>query len=681
MSEPSAPQSSPFQALLAVLVCLTYSALISGVSAHRQYSTAPWAQTVLLWHMLVGTILGVVLVVLIRVHPFRRSRFHWARTLLGHGLGHCAAATGTVALLLGLAMPLMGNTAAHPDFAWIHGAAAMLFTWVMALHIVISWQVRALSSPTTRRLSRLIIPVTLIVTLGIPWELARLVRVPEDSKPIPKTYKKIGYGKQTVFTPGREVTSHKQFIPVSHIAGSFSCGTTGCHTEIVREWKSSAHRHAASNDHYRAQVKLRMHDVKAPKPLGARFCSACHEPIAVLSGEVDPTGRGIEFDENLNEGISCLTCHRMTGLVDTFGNGSYEVSPGEPYLFQGRADWTEVLARASIRAKPEPHKEALMRPLLKSPEACAPCHQLYVGAGINPNGFFVVQETYDEYHHSKFAGSEFDPRVTRCQDCHMPLVASGDPAARGGKHHSHRFPGANTMRPFLDGDTEQLEVIRKFLTSGVVTLKVVPDGAFTAGAKGTVRVRVTNEGVGHRFPTGTVDMHDIWIEIKATARDKTLFESGQIDPVTLNVDPDAATYKTTPLDPNGEWLFRRDMWNLARYKMSPNPVGPLVIGQSDFGVLGPRPDYFNIASLGYFRSIWPGTVDERVYSFPVPKDCPPITVSARLRYRKSNQKFTNWVFNPAPLREGSGYTGKRKMGVALPIVDMASDTVLVRVKK
>ena len=59
-----------------------------------------------------------------------------------------------------------------------------------------------------------------------------------------------------------------------------------------------------------------------------------------------------------------------------------------------------------------------------------------------------------------------------CADCHMPLVPANDPAARDGKVHSHRFPGANTALPFVNRDEEQLQVTQAFLQSGAVTIDV-----------------------------------------------------------------------------------------------------------------------------------------------------------------------------------------------------------------
>jgi len=45
----------------------------------------------------------------------------------------------------------------------------------------------------------------------------------------------------------------------------------------------------------------------------------------------------------------------------------------------------------------------------------------------------------------------------------MPLVPAKDPAARDGKVHSHRFPGANTALPFVNQDQQQLEITQAFL--------------------------------------------------------------------------------------------------------------------------------------------------------------------------------------------------------------------------
>ena len=54
----------------------------------------------------------------------------------------------------------------------------------------------------------------------------------------------------------------------------------------------------------------------------------------------------------------------------------------------------------------------------------------------------------------------------------MPLVEAKDPAARNGLVHSHRFPGANTALPFVNGDEKQLEIVQAFLKDNQVSVDV-----------------------------------------------------------------------------------------------------------------------------------------------------------------------------------------------------------------
>src|SRR5207247_6245245 len=61
---------------------------------------------------------------------------------------------------------------------------------------------------------------------------------------------------------------------------------------------------------------------------------------------------------------------------------------------------------------------------------------------------------YDNWQASGVSGQGarsfyYPAKAQKCADCHMPLVASSDPAAKGGKIKSHRFPAANTALPFV----------------------------------------------------------------------------------------------------------------------------------------------------------------------------------------------------------------------------------------
>ena len=119
----------------------------------------------------------------------------------------------------------------------------------------------------------------------------------------------------------------------------------------------------------------------------------------------------------------------------------------------------------------------------------------------------------------------------------MPLVASTDAGNINGKVHNHRFPAANTALPFVNQHPEQLKIVTEFLQNKVVTLDLFKDGTpipssgteIARGKDTRIDVVVRTRGVGHRFPTGTIDAFDIWLEVKATDENgKIVFWNGRI---------------------------------------------------------------------------------------------------------------------------------------------------------
>jgi hypothetical protein len=53
------------------------------------------------------------------------------------------------------------------------------------------------------------------------------------------------YGKERPFAPSLARTASGRAMDSRLLSGSRSCGTSGCHEQIVKEWESSAHRYAA----------------------------------------------------------------------------------------------------------------------------------------------------------------------------------------------------------------------------------------------------------------------------------------------------------------------------------------------------------------------------------------------------------------------------------------------------
>ena len=65
------------------------------------------------------------------------------------------------------------------------------------------------------------------------------------------------------------------------LAGSETCGASGCHTEIYNEWKTSAHRYAAMDPIFQGIQSVM---AKQNGPESTRYCGGCHDPISLFSG-------------------------------------------------------------------------------------------------------------------------------------------------------------------------------------------------------------------------------------------------------------------------------------------------------------------------------------------------------------------------------------------------------------
>src|SRR6185503_9418675 len=242
-----------------------------------------------------------------------------------------------------------------------------------------------------------------------------------------------------------------------------------------------------------------------------------------------------------------------------------------------------------IYLAPEPHRNTFIKPFHReqTAEFCSSCHKVHLDVPVNGYRWFRGFNDYDNWQASGVSGQGarsfyYPPKPQRCADCHMPLVAANDPAAKDGKVRSHRFPAANTALPFVNHDHEQLKVTQAFLQDGVVTVDVFglvrePEGRGAAPARPAggaeprlastfaqgeesgsfgasevvvspaqevlapldkldavvrrgeslrLEVVVRTRKVGHFFPGGTVDAFDVWLELEAVDdKGRTLLHS------------------------------------------------------------------------------------------------------------------------------------------------------------
>jgi tetratricopeptide (TPR) repeat protein len=238
----------------------------------------------------------------------------------------------------------------------------------------------------------------------------------------------------------------------------------------------------------------------------------------------------------------------------------------------------------------------------------------------------------------------------------MPLQPDpNDPAAdENGKVRSHLFAAANTALPYLRGDLDMIDRQRLFLQQALrvdVTGVVLPaekEGdarrlfapawrktpAVKPGELVEAHVVVRNFGVGHRFPGGTIDSNEAWVEFQAQMGDAAPFYvSGAVDAATGRVDRSAEYYRA--------YWFNRDGKHID------NRIGP------------------DMYTLAYVNVIGPGTADVVRYRFRVPEGTAgsELRLRARVRYRKFMGEYVDFLFG----KEGKRIEHRLDDGRVVPI--------------
>ena len=146
----------------------------------------------------------------------------------------------------------------------------------------------------------------------------------------PVLWPELSYDEQSnPFFPSLATTKTGGFISAETLSGSQSCGTSGCHADLYRQWKSSAHRHSSfNNPFYRRATEYMGERVGYPP---TKFCGGCHDPLLIFSGKMDERVDSTSWEANA--GITCISCHSIVEIRDLRGNGSYVIESPRRYPF------------------------------------------------------------------------------------------------------------------------------------------------------------------------------------------------------------------------------------------------------------------------------------------------------------------------------------------------------------
>ncbi|MBI2818377.1 MAG: hypothetical protein HYX73_00215 [Acidobacteria bacterium] len=530
----------------------------------------------------------------------------------------------------------------------------------------------------------------LVVTLGgvvLVTLLAYAYRAPQLRNEFPDDYS-YKYGEDRPFEPSLAKTASGQAMDARLLSGSLSCGTAGCHEQIVQEWESSAHRYSAMDVGFQ---KVQMTMAQENGPESTRYCGGCHDPISLFSGTKNLFTAVEELTSlrGYQEGVSCLVCHSVRE-VDVEGNANYLVAQPPRYMFELEYDEKQsetkgFLRDFLIRSYPREHVNGLSKTLFKTPDYCASCHKQFIDEQVNNVGWVQLQNQYDNWKESRWNHPNEPQKTIECRECHMRLVDSEDPA-RGdeqdynrspddGKHRSHRFVAANQFMPavlklpgweeqveltekWLQGKLEVPEIAHKWQPGPVVGLEIMAPQQVEPSQKVALKVVITSNKVGHDFPTGPLDIIQAWVELIVTDdQNLVVYSTGTVDSRGF-IQPGTFMFKAEPVDQYGNLIDRHNLWEMVGVRHR-RALFPGFSDTAEFSFLSP-----DLAPVA--RKALPEQVSNLIGAQATGTRS--LRVSARLLYRKIDQYLLNFLFG-------------EEASLTSPVTEMTSDTHIIEVSK
>jgi len=436
------------------------------------------------------------------------------------------------------------------------------------------------------------------------------------------------FGVDQPYLPSNATTDSGQFMDPKSFPTAKYCGH--CHQQAYAEWRQTVHANSFRNPWYVKNVNLLTSERGIEY---TRHCEGCHNPIALVSGALT---KGSPIDRHFdNDAITCSVCHAIQ-KVNTRGTGSYVM--GVPAVLvddNGKPTYGEVPDK-EILAHLDWHSRAEMKDFYRTSEFCSVCHKAAVPKELNHYKWQRAIFLYDEWQQASFSKESPLPfyvkdKVSTCQTCHMPeeSLTSPDYGAEEGKIASHRWLGANTLLYKYYGYDEQLQKTIAFLRNDALNVDIfsiernggkliAPLGNepfdIAAGDVLTVSVVIQNKGIGHTLVPEQRDFYECWVEFEAKdAGGKTLMDSGALAP-DGTLDPTAHSFTNRLVNVRGTLNDLHQVWDTR--------------------------------VIPYNNTIASGRSQIVRYQFKVPENASgPITVTAKVNYRRFNQHFINWVMS------------------------------------
>ncbi|MDX1631327.1 MAG: multiheme c-type cytochrome [Thermoanaerobaculia bacterium] len=608
--------------------------------------------------------IGLLLVLPMAWYGTQHLATWWRQKITATMLVGYLVLTGViVALVSGLVLTWQSLFGSRLGELWdlIHLIVGLAVLGLVASHLTLAFFRRRLAARKDEELATAMggflrgVGIPLVLVLGGAVLAGAFWPRPDYRFDPPEGYSLLEYAEKheeyrgNPFAPTYARTDDGRMVAPELLAGSESCGTAGCHEEILDEWEPSAHRFSAMNAPFQAVQRNFASD---RNPAETRYCAGCHDPISLFAGAKDMSSQSLSAP-GVEEGISCAGCHSIS-RVDQRGNADYVVTPPRKYLGEGSRGLAGKASDFLIRAYPRQHLADYDRNLLRTPEFCGACHKQFIPEALNRFGQVEGQNQYDEWKNGHWHSDDPTEDLS-CRDCHMRLVPESSDPGRGeagdrrrteddGAHRHHGFIATNNFMPevldlphweeqvrltneWMRGETVLPEIADVWPEGPVAGLELLAPAQAAPGEEVEVRIVVTNRKAGHNFVTGPLDFVRAWIHLQLVDSEGTvLAEFGTVDPETRRIedlpgeehaignprDEGTLVLESLPVDEHGEVLHRHELWKKAGGKGK--------------------------------RVIFAGYSDSHRYRLRIPEAVESeLSIRAALNYRRYRQEFLDLV--------------------------------------
>ena len=406
--------SSP---LLGIVVGLFLFGCLAGAAITLWPGLSAWLQFGALLHTALGLFFIVPFAVYAWTHAWRAND---SPERMMVWIGYAALAAVSLSALPGLwagAASAFGERLPDPArllHLWTSCAAGALICYHLAKSVLRLRQAAAWPASALRLSSWTGAGCGALAALTVV--LAAVYRPVAYQDGTPKGYS-LPYGPNP-FAPSNATTASGGIVDVRRLMGSEGCAD--CHRQIYDEWKASAHRWSSTDLVYRAVENTMI--AKSGKE-ATRYCAACHDPVALLSGANNP-GSGLDTPGS-QEGASCVSCHAIQGSAARPGATATMLRAAKGYLFTGYKGRAGTRSTTCCAFAP-----GLRRTGQGVPRRAGALRGLPQGSSTKRStisaGCSCRTNTTTAQGLPRRGPPGEDPGL---QDCHMRLTASQDPSA------------------------------------------------------------------------------------------------------------------------------------------------------------------------------------------------------------------------------------------------------------